>query len=93
MCARPAHQLAWLNVVLHVAGLVLAAAFIRPGSPLVSLSERLDYLGRAPAGWTCAWVTWMLCAAALIAFLATVTTRLGEHPTLAQMGLMIAVAG
>jgi hypothetical protein len=93
MCAKPIRKLAWLNVALHLAGLVLAAAFIRPGSPLVTLSERLDYLGGAPFGWTCAWVAWMLCAAALIAFLATVTSCLGKEAVLAQLGLMIAVAG
>jgi hypothetical protein len=93
MCARPTRLFAWLNVALHLAALALAAAFIRPGSPLVTLNERLDYLGSTPFCWTFAWVAWMLCAAALIAFLATVTSCLGKEASLAQLGLMIAVAG
>ena len=36
--------LAWVNVGLHLAGLGLAAASMQPGTPLVSLNERLLYL-------------------------------------------------
>src|SRR5260370_40088637 len=35
----------------------------------------------------------MCCAIALIAFLAVLTHRLGEHARLAQLGLMIALVG
>jgi len=85
--------LAWLNVFVHVTALVLAAIGMRPGTPLVPLSERLSYLAGRPAGWTLGWVIWMGCAMALVAFLAALTHRLGEDARLAQLGLMIAVAG
>lgn len=85
--------LAWLNVFLHVVALALAALGMRPGSPLVPLEERLNYLAGTPVAWTVAWVTWMGCAVALIAFLAALTHRLGDHARLAQLGLMIAVVG
>jgi hypothetical protein len=90
---RPLFGLAWLNVFLHLLGLLLAATSIRPGSALMPLEERLGYLEGMPAGWTMAWVAWILCAASLITFLALVTRRLGEHAGLAQFGLMIAVVG
>ena len=73
---HPLVILAWANVVLHVGALVGAAVGMRPGSPLVPLDERLEYLAAAPLAWTLAWIAWMLCALALIAFLAAVTARL-----------------
>src|SRR5262245_21262893 len=66
---------------------------MRPGTPLASLPERLDYLAGAPLGWTLGWVTWMVCAVLLIAFLATLTWPLRERGDLARPGLTIAVAG
>lgn len=84
-------SLAWLNVLLHLIALVLAALGMRPGTPLVPLAERLDYLAQAPLGWTAGWISWMCCAAALIAYLATLSRRLDEP--LAHLGLTIAVAG
>src|SRR5438874_746367 len=74
-------------------GLALAAVGLRPGSPLVPLGEWLNYLAGTPVGWTAAWVARMCCAVALIAFLAALTHRLGEHARLAQFGLMIDVVG
>jgi len=61
--------MAWANVVLHVAGLALAALFMRPGTPAVPLLERLAYLAPRPPGWTCGWVVWMGCAVTLAAFM------------------------
>lgn len=84
-------SLAWLNVVLHVIALALAAVGMRPGTPAVLLAERINYLSRAPLGWTLGWATWMLCAAALVAFLAALADRLGDRARLAQVGLVIAV--
>src|SRR5262245_8626081 len=78
---------------MHLIALVLAAIGMRPGTPLVSLSERLAYLADRPAGWTLGWVIWMGCAMVLVAFLAALAHRLGEDVRLAQFGLMIAVAG
>ena len=90
---RPLVALAWVNVVLHVTGLALAAVGIRPGSPLVPLEGRLAYLAGAHVAWTTAWITWMFCAAALVAFLAVLRHRLGERAVLAQIGLTVAVTG
>jgi hypothetical protein len=90
---RPLVALAWVNVILHIFALVLAAIGMRPGSPLVPLDERLAYLAAVPIGWTAGWSTWMVCAIALIAFLAVMTTRLSEHARLAQLALIIAVVG
>lgn len=85
--------LAWSNVCLHAAALALAATGMRPGTPLVPLSKRLDYLATAPLGWTLGWACWMACALLLIAFLAAVTRRLGDGADLARLGLVVAVAG
>jgi hypothetical protein len=85
--------LAWVNVIAHVVALGFAATGIRPGSPLVSLDARLEYLKDAPAGWTAGWVSWMVCAVLLIAFLATLWNGLRERSHLAQLGLIIAVVG
>lgn len=85
--------LAWLNVILHVIALAFAAFGMRPGTPLVPLVDRLNYLAHAPAGWTLGWASWMLCAVALIAFFTVLLRRLGDEAFLARLGLMIAVAG
>src|ERR1700675_289901 len=85
--------LAWANVLLHVAGLTLAAVGMRPGTPLAPLPERMAYLAAAPIGWTFGWVAWTLCALLLVAFLAVLVHRLGEGAELARFGLMIAIAG
>lgn len=85
--------LAWLNVILHVVALALAALGMRPGTPAVELVDRLNYLAQAPAGWTVGWASWMLCAVALIAFLAALLHRLAEDAYLARVGLMVAIAG
>jgi hypothetical protein len=90
---NPLAVLAWSNVCLHVVALALAAVGMRPGTALVPLPERLDYLAKAPLGWTLGWVSWMLCAVLLIAFLAAVAWRLRERDELARLGLGIAVAG
>lgn len=63
-------RLAWLNVVLHMLGLVLAVIGMRPGTALVPLADRLQYLAQGPLLWSAGWLTWMACAGALVAFLA-----------------------
>jgi hypothetical protein len=60
---------AWTNVGLHVVGLVLAAATMKPGTPAAPLLERIRYLAARPAGWTAGWLVWILCALALVAFM------------------------
>src|SRR5205085_1451067 len=72
---RPLLALAWLNVALHVAGLAFAAFGMR--SDVVG--EKLDeYISSSPLGWTLGWATWMLCAVALVSFLATAVNHLAE---------------
>jgi hypothetical protein len=85
--------LAWLNIVLHLAGLATAAIGMRPGTTLVPLRERMEYLAQSPPGWTLGWATWMLCAAALLWFLAAVSQRLENRAGPASVALMIAIAG
>src|SRR5262249_20765055 len=76
-----------------VAGLVLAAVGMRPGSPLVLLPERLAYLAQGPLAWSLGWGMWMVCAMALIAFLAGMARRLPEHTLLAHSALVLAIVG
>lgn len=90
---RPLVAAAWLNIVLHVAGLAFAVVGMRPGTPVVPLSQRLEYLAQSPPAWCLGWAVWMLCAVALIGFLAAVALRLGAAAPLAQIGLMFAIAG
>jgi hypothetical protein len=82
-----------LNVVLHGAGLGLAVLGMRPGTPLVSLPERLAYLAEFPLGWSLGWGVWMLCAVALIAFVAVLAHHLRESADLVRLALMVVIAG
>jgi hypothetical protein len=90
--ARTLTVLAWVNVLVHIVALILARFGMRPGSPLVPLPERLNYLATAPLAWSLGWATWMLCSALLIAFLAVLVRRLPAPAALARVGLTIAVA-
>jgi hypothetical protein len=90
---RPLTKLAWLNVMLHLAGLAVAAVGMKPGSLMAPLPDRLAYLASRPLGWTIGWATWILCAIALVAFLAMLTHRLGERASVARLGLTIAIVG
>jgi hypothetical protein len=86
---------AWLNVVLHVFGLVCAVLWMRPGTPAVGVSERLAYLQADlyPLGWSLGWLVWMLCVPALVAFMALTAHRLGEPSSLARLAVVVVVAG
>lgn len=88
--SRPLVALARLNVLLHVAGLVLAAAFIRPGSPLSPLDERRAYLAAWPAGWATAWAVWAACGVVMVAFTIAVAGRVRSQ--LARRAVSVAVA-
>jgi hypothetical protein len=66
---RTLRTAAWINVGLHVAGLVFAAAAMKPGTPAAPLVERIRYLAARPLGWSAGWLVWMLCALALVAFM------------------------
>lgn len=90
---RPLTLLGWFNVVVHLIALGLTAIGIRPGTPLEPLRDRLAYLAGAPWLWTLGWSTWIVCALALVAYLAVLGGRLTENARLAQLGLMLAVAG
>jgi len=81
---------AWLNVALHVAGLALAAAFIRPGSPLSPLADRLAYLAASPPGWTLAWAVWAACAMSMIGYTVAVTIEIRSR--LGRWALFVALA-
>jgi hypothetical protein len=85
--------LAWLNVVLHVAGLAFAALGMAPGTPLAGLDERVHYLATYPLGWSLGWGTWMLCTLALIAFLAALARHLPEDRDTARLGIILAAVG
>jgi hypothetical protein len=85
---------AWINVALHVLGLALAAWGMRPGTPLMPLSERLAYLRDDAWGWSLGWGVWMCCVPVLVAFFALVAKRLGPTSDLARLALfVVAVAG
>jgi len=67
-----------LNVGAHAAGLGLALAGMRQGSPLVPLNDRMAYLASRPLPWTLAWGVWMLCA---------------QEPHLARRALAVCAVG
>lgn len=69
-------RLAWGNVVLHGVGLVLAVTGMRPGSPLVPLPQRMEYLAGHPAAWSWGWGTWMVCSLLLLAYVAALRSLL-----------------
>jgi hypothetical protein len=82
-----------LNVVVHAAALIFAVIGLRPGSPLVELEQRMAYLSSYPLGWSLGWGSWMLCTIALVAFFAVLARHLPEHPDLARLAVVLAVAG
>lgn len=87
------HRLAWVNIVLHLAGLALAVVAMRPGTPLVDLSERRAYLADFPPAWTLGWAVWMLCTLALIAFFAALAHRLADAGPGPPLAVTLAAAG
>jgi hypothetical protein len=87
---RSLTALAWLNVLLHLTGLILAAVYLLPGTPRVPLAERQSYLASWPLGWVCSWLVWAACAFAMIGFALAVAARLST--TLARWGAGVAVA-
>jgi hypothetical protein len=72
-------------------GLVLALFGMRPGSPVVPLPERMEYLAGHPAGWTWGWGVWMVCSLLLLAYVAALRNR---APTFgADLALTLTAAG
>lgn len=91
MTNRLLWRLAWGNVFLHGVGLVLAVVGMRPGSPLVPLDERMEYLAGHPAGWSWGWGVWMVCSLLLLAYVAALRSRLPSFA--ADLALALAAAG
>jgi hypothetical protein len=85
--------LAWANVALHGAGLVLAVFGMRPGTPLVPLAARMSYLAGSPAGWTWGWGVWMLCALLLTAYMVFLERCLPGSSPLARLAVVLTAAG
>jgi hypothetical protein len=90
---RPLTLAAGLSVGLHLGGLALAVAALRPGTPIVPPAERVAYLAERPLGWTLGWAAWMLCALALVAFLAVLAHVVPEASTVLRTAVMLASAG
>ena len=84
---------AWLSVGLHVVGLVLAVVGMRPGTPLVPAAERVAYLAGRPLAWSLGWAAWMLCALALVAFLAVLAHVVPQASAVLGAAVMLAAAG
>ncbi len=84
---------AWASVGLHVAGLVLAVVGMRPGTPLVPAGERVAYLAGRPLAWSLGWAAWMLCALALVAFLAVLAHVVPQASAVLGIAVTTAAAG
>jgi len=80
-------------VALHAAGLAVAWLGLRPGSAVVPLAERMAYLAGRPAAWSWGWGIWMLCALALVAYMAALRRVLSGDPFAAQLALVVAATG
>ena len=64
---------------------------MRPGSALVPLPERMEYLAGHPAGWTWGWGIWMLCSLLLLGYVAALRSR---RPSFAaDLALTLTAAG
>jgi hypothetical protein len=84
---------AWLNILTHAAGLLMAVVGMREGTILVPLAQRQAYLASYPPGWSLGWGIWMLSALSLVAFIAVLVYSQGERSGLAQLALNLACAG
>jgi hypothetical protein len=83
----------WTSVGLHIAGLVLAVVGMRPGSPLVPAGDRAAYLAGRPLAWSLGWAAWMLCALALVAFLAVLARAVPQASAVLGAAVTLAAAG
>lgn len=89
----PLPALAWANVALHGAGLIVAWVAMQPGSVVVPLAERMAYLAGRPAGWGLGWGIWMLCSLLLVAFMVVLRRRLPDSGAVAQLSIVLTAAG
>lgn len=85
--------LAWGNFLLHAIGLAFARNAMRPGSPLVPVSERMAYLAGRPPGWIWGWGIWMVCSLLLLAYVAALRNRLPGRSLAADLALALAATG
>lgn len=90
---HPLQILAWLNVGLHCAGLLLAGVFMRQGTPEAELAARMAYLKDRPLGWSLGWSVWMLCVPALVAFMVLTARALPYRSTLPRVAVILVIAG
>lgn len=86
-------RLAWGNVFLHGVGLVLALFGMRPGSALVPLPERMEYLASHPPGWTWGWGVWMVCSLLLLGYVAALRGSLPQRSLAADVALTLTAVG
>jgi hypothetical protein len=91
--SRALPALAWANVALHGAGLIVAWFAMQPGSVAAPLSERLAYLAGRPVGWSLGWGIWMLCTLLLVAFMTVLRRRLPDPGAVAQLAVVLTAAG
>jgi hypothetical protein len=80
---------AWINLILHLAGLGLAL-LMRPGTGMIPLAERMQFLAGGPLGWKLGWSMWMLCALALGLFFVVLSPHLS--PLIRRAALLCATA-
>jgi len=86
--------LAWANVAAHGVGLALAVAWMRPGSPVTALDERLGYLAARPAGWAWGWGVWMVCSLLLTAYMVGLERRrLSGGGAVARLAVILVAGG
>ena len=79
-------------VGLHVVALALAVVAMRPGTAIFPAAERAAYLAGRPLGWALGWAAWMLCALALVAFLAILAEAVPAR-ALINTAVTVAAAG
>jgi len=82
--------LAIVNIAIHIFGLIFALFGMRPGSPLVSVDDRIRYLSQHPLGWSLGWGVWMMCDLAVIAFLFQTARRLRNDLAWLAVGIILA---
>jgi hypothetical protein len=91
--ARLLLLLAWANVAAHVIGLIVAWKSLRPGSLLLPLAARMNYLAASPSAWRWGWAIWMVCALLLVSFFVTLRRQIPGDPMAAQLAVLLTVAG
>jgi hypothetical protein len=85
--------LAWANVALHGAGLAAAWLWMRPGSVVSPLRDRIAFLADRPLGWSLGWGVWMLCTLLLVAYVAALRLRVPGPSLAARLALLFTAAG